>query len=178
MMHDQTHPGIHRTLSLVKDYFFWPSMKNDLKILNRSCDHCQKGKIHRHNYSAFKPFPKPHARFENLNVDIIGPMTSSGGFKYILSIIDRFTRFYQAIPLPNMQTNTVIAAFISGWVSLFGCPKYVQTDRGTQFTSKQWNSCMEYLGIDHRTTHAYSPFQNGMVERACNEFITSSNLVN
>ena len=140
-------------------------MKKDLKRLNASCDHCQRGKIHKHDFSAFKPFPKPHARFENLNVDILGPLTPSGGFHYILSIVDRFTCLCKAVPMRNMEAGTVVATFISRWISIFGCPKYVQTDRGSQFTSNQWKKCMEYLGIQHRTTHSYSSFQNGAVER-------------
>ena len=68
--------------------------------------------------------------------------------------------------MPNIEAGTVVATFISGWISIFGCPKYVQTDRGSQFTSNQRQKCMEYWEIQNRTTHAYSPFQNDAAERA------------
>ena len=56
-------------------------------------------------------------------------------------------------------------AFIAGWVTRFGVPAMVTTDRGTQFTSALWMAACHRLGIKHVITTAYHPQSNGMVKR-------------
>jgi len=48
-------------------------------------------------------------------------------------MIDRFSRWPEAIPLPNMAAQTIAAAFIDGWVVRFGTPAVITTDQGKQF---------------------------------------------
>jgi len=54
-------------------------------------------------------------------------------FRYCLTIIDRFTRWFEAIPLTNVIAETVANAFWSQWVDHFGTPKTISTDQGAQF---------------------------------------------
>ncbi len=84
---------------------------------------------------------------------------------YLLTIIDRSTRWFEAVPLKNMEASTCVDAFISSWVARFGVPGTFTTDRGTQFTSALWSSTCTSLGIKHVLTTAYHPQSNGMVER-------------
>jgi hypothetical protein len=81
-------------------------------------------------------------------------------------MIDRHTRWIEAIPIPNMEASTCADAFIAGWVSRFGVPATVTSDRGRQFTSAIWEVLCRRLGIHHVTTTAYHPQSNGMIERA------------
>ena len=113
--------------------------------------------------STLKPFPLPLACFENLNIDICGLFPVSVVHFYILSVICGFPRWYDAIPLVDTQAETVIHGFLSGWVSWFGAPHNVTTDRGTQFTSAKRKECMEYLGTAHRLAHACTASKNGLV---------------
>jgi len=61
-------------------------------------------------------------------MDLIGPLPEVRGYKYCLTIIDRFSRWPEAIPLPNMNAQTVAAAFIDNWVARFGTPALITTD--------------------------------------------------
>jgi hypothetical protein len=81
-------------------------------------------------------------------------------------MIDRHTRWIEAVPVPNMEASTCADAFIAGWVSRFGVPATVTSDRGRQFTSAIWEVLCRRLGIHHVTTTAYHPQSNGMIERA------------
>ncbi|XP_045498514.1 uncharacterized protein LOC123696400 isoform X2 [Colias croceus] len=85
--------------------------------------------------------------------------------RYCLTIIDRFTRWPEAIPLPDIQAETCARAFLSGWVARYGCPEKITTDRGRQFESDLFRSLSSLLGAVHRPTTAYHPACNGMVER-------------
>ena len=90
---------------------------------------------------------------------------SAEGFTHILTIIDRSLRWAEAVPMRSTTAvdcaNTVIAA----WVSRFGVPDVVTSDRGPQFTSAVWAVLCVKLNILHNQTTAYQPQSNGMVER-------------
>jgi transposase InsO family protein len=72
----------------------------------------------------------------------------------------------EAIPLKDMSAASCADALISGWVSRFGVPSLITSDRGTQFTSAVWEALCNKLGVAHTTTTAYHPQANGLVERA------------
>ena len=94
-----------------------------------------------------------------------GAFAISQGNQYVLTMIDRTTRWAEAVPLPDCKADTVTAAFTSHWVARFGIPNVVTTDRGVQFTSTVWSDTLKRMGISATTTTAYYPPSNGMVER-------------
>ena len=49
----------------------------------------------------------PNRRFGSIHVDIVGPLPESEGMKYLFTIVDRFTRWPEAVPIPNMDLYTV-----------------------------------------------------------------------
>jgi transposase InsO family protein len=71
----------------------------------------------------------------------------------------------EAIPLTNTAATDVAVALFSGWMSRFGVPDTITSDRGPQFTSNIWNSLCLLLKIKHRPTIAYHPQADGMVEQ-------------
>ena len=80
-------------------------------------------------------------------------------------MVDRFTRWPEAFPLSTTDTDACARAFILGWVSRFGLPSHITSDRGPQFVSALWTAIAQRLGTKlHRTT-AYHPQANGLVER-------------
>ena len=92
-------------------------------------------KIQRHNKA---PYLKTQLSMLVLNIsvcDITGQLTLSKGNCYALTIIDRFTRWNETIPLPSITTNNLISGFLLHWVANFGCPTVKTCDRGLQFTS-------------------------------------------
>ena len=126
---------------------------------------CQHAKIQHHIQSPLSSFLAPKARFQIVHVDLVGLLPSSRGFSYLLTCIDCFTKWPKAIPITNTPAETVVQAFIKGWVSQFGVPSIIITDCASQFESHLWKNLMSFLGCKQARTTAYHPQTNGMVER-------------
>lgn len=107
----------------------------------------------------------PEARFRHIHLDIVGPLPPSNTFTHILTCIDRFTRWPTAIPLRGTSSESVAKALVESWISIFGVPSTITTDRGSQFTSALFRELSQLLGSTHIRTTAYHPAANGMVER-------------
>jgi transposase InsO family protein len=105
----------------------------------------------------------PPKKFTHIHVDLVGPCN---GFSYLLTVVDRTSRWLEAIPLTSTTATAVADALVAGWVARFGTPADLTSDRGVQFCSEVWGQLMAKLGINHHLTTAYHPQANGMVERA------------
>jgi hypothetical protein len=164
-LHEIHHPGVRATTKLVKATFCWPKMGKDISIVAKSCLGCQLGKIHRHVTLQPEAIAVPHRRFSHLHVDLVGPLPKSGGFSYLFTIIDRTTRWPEAVPLTSTTPADCAAALLSGWIQRFGVPSTITSDHGPQFTLAIWASLCKLLDNKHTPTTAYHPQSNGIVER-------------
>ncbi|GFY15154.1 hypothetical protein TNCV_1569681 [Trichonephila clavipes] len=161
-MHNLSHPGIRRSVHLMKQRFVWPSISSDVAKWARHCLACQKSKIHRHTRSPLSSFQEPSQRFDHVHLDLIGPLPPSNGYTYCLTMIDRFSKWPEAQPLKDITAETV--AFFSSWVSRFGTPAILTTDRGRQFESSLFKALSKLLGVQKCRTTGYHPQVNGMIE--------------
>jgi hypothetical protein len=83
-----------------------------------------------------QPIPVPHRRFSHLHVDLVVPLpTSPDGFKYIFTVTDRSTRWLEAIPVKNLEATMAADALVEGWISRFGVPADITTDKDTIYLS-------------------------------------------
>lgn len=164
-VHSLSHPGVRASVKLVGAKFVWPGLRKDVRQWAASCVACQRAKVQRHTKAPLDPFPIPLRRFEHVHVDLVGPFPPSRGFTHLLTMVDRTTRWPEAVPLSSTTSAEVARAFVFSWVSRFGVPLDLTSDRGPQFTSELWTTVAENLGVKlHRTT-AYHPQANGLCER-------------
>ena len=70
--------------------------------------------VHTHIVSPVGTFPSSTMRFDNINIDTVEPLPLSHGFTYLLTCIDRFTRWPEAFPLPDISALTIARAFVAG----------------------------------------------------------------
>ena len=164
-IHELSHPGISATVRLAAQKFVWHGLKKDIRKWTRECIPCQAAKIRTHTKTAPDHIAIPSRRFDHIHLDIVGPLPPSQGHTHLLTIVDRFTRWPTAIPLRSTDTRSCVRALLMHWVSTFGVPANITSDRGAQFTSQIWKSLAELLGTNLHTTTAYHPQSNGLVER-------------
>ena len=164
-IHDLSHPGIETTKKLVSTKFVWHGLKKDIGQRAKQCLECQRSKVQRHTKAPLQKLPTPKSRFGHVQIDLVGPLPECQGFKYLMTVVDRFTRWPEAVPIKEMDTDTVAKAYIANWVSRMGVPADMTSDRGPQFVSRLWQAMSEYLGTQLHPTTAYHPQANGLVER-------------
>ena len=164
-LHDISHSGPRPTTRAIADRYVWKGMKRDIREWCRRCHPCQSSKVARHTKAPLEHFPAPDRRFGSIHVDLVGPLPPSEGMTYIFTIIDRYSRWPEAIPISDCSASTCSKALVRHWISRFGVPDHVISDRGAQFTSALWKELATAFGIHHHTTTAYHPQANGIVER-------------
>ena len=162
--HGLGHPGVERTRQMISEKVVWPSMRTDVTKWARECLSCQQAKVTRHTISPISEFTVPNKRFSHIHMDLVS-MPPSNGFRYLLTIVDRFTRWPVAIPLADITTQSVLDGFAFGWLQSYGVPATVTTDRGTQFTSALFQQMTATWGIKTIHTTAFHPEANRLVER-------------
>lgn len=160
------HLGIRRTLAQLQLRAYWPGWKEDVELQLKRCVECAQ-------YMRSKP---PHQGplqtflvgepMECLGIDVTGPHpTSTKGHKYILTVIDHFSRWAEAYPIRNQESLTVASTLLDQWISRYGCPKQILTDQGPCFEAALFRDLCRLLQIDKVRTSPYKPSTNGAIER-------------
>ena len=108
----------------------------------------------------------PLRRFAQVAVDVqtITPRTTAGNVK-VLVIVDTFTRFAQAVAIPDERADTVSKVILDRWISIFGPMECLLSDRGPNFIGKVVERMADQLGVKRVVTSAFNPQANGCVER-------------
>lgn len=98
-------------------------------------------------------------------MDIVGPLPGVDGFKYLLTIVDRFTRWMEAVPLKDITAETTAKALFTSWIARFCTPSRITTDQSRQFESTLFNELVNLVGAKRIHTTQYHPCANGLIKR-------------
>nr|GEV48340.1 hypothetical protein [Tanacetum cinerariifolium] len=137
-------------------------------VKDQLCSSCELSKAKRSSFK-LKAVPSLKGRLNLLHMDLCGPMriASINGKKYILVIVDDYSRYTWTLFLRSKdETPEVLKDFLMMIQrNLQALVITVRTDRGTEFLNKTLNAFFKEEGIEHQTSTARTPEQNGVVER-------------
>lgn len=159
------HLGVKKTKSRLQAYY-WPKMTKEIERYIETCEVCQKHKTpKRPRYGLMQPI-KVSEIFERIHVDIVGPMRQTNqASRYIITAIDAFSRYAYARATVEARTRDVINFLKEEIFVKHGPPNKLVSDNGVQFTSNDFQSFINSLGIRHSKTCEYHPQSNGLDER-------------
>ena len=161
------HGGRDATIARLKTTVYWPDMKNDVTRFIRKCPTCLRFKPARDAHAPLQKYPDVSRPFQRIHLDLIGPIqpTTENGNKYILSIIDVFTRYGFAVPLKTKTAAEVTDAYVKEIIKHHGAPEQVISDCGKEFLNQVFQGVQKLFGTSHKHTSPYHPSCNGMAER-------------
>ena len=151
------HMGIKKTLDRVLRHFFWHGVKSDVSEHCRTCHVCQTiGKPNQKIPPApLHPIPAIGEPFERILIDCVGPLPrTKSGNQYLLTIMCTATWFPEGIPLCRITASAISKALIK-FFTVFGLPRVIQTDQGSNFMSRVFSQVLQQLAIEHQTSSAY-----------------------
>lgn len=164
--HNNGHFAVKRTEDHIKQKYFIPNLKVKIEKYIDTCVPCLLANRKRGKGEGFlHPLEKDDTPFHTYHIDHLGPLASSNkNYKYILAVIDSFTKFCWLYPCKSTSSREVISK-LEIQKSVFGNPIRIITDRGTSFTSDEFKQYCEGEGVllHHVTTGL--PRANGQVER-------------
>ena len=161
------HLGRKKTYEKLKQRFYWCNMHRDVSYWCRICPTCGSRKLPPRRAKA--PMRQYNVGYpmERIAIDISGPYhVTKKGNKYILVVSDYFTRWVDAFALKSTEATHVAEVLVNRFISIFGVPLQLHSDRGSNFQSKVFQEVCNLLGIQKTRTTARRPQSDGMVERA------------
>ena len=165
---DAGHQGHNHTLSLLQECFWWPGMANQMRQSIRACTHCLQyeggfPKAPLHPIVATAPLDLLHVDFTSIET-MLEP-NQSPRVANVLVFQDHFTKHVLAYVTPNEMAKTIAKFLYWGYISIFGSPARLLSDRGASFISSVIEKMCKILGIKWLWTMPYHPQTNGLVER-------------
>lgn len=166
VFHDEhEHIGIEKTLDLILKHFWFPGLRQFVRKYVSHCLVCVSHKrVPRAPLQNIISWEKPDTPFHTVHVDALGPLPASNDYKFVLVVVDAFTKFTLLYPLQRQDT-TELKGVITQAISLFGVPKLMIVDKGRMFESREFISWTNQLGCDLHFITPEMHQANGQAER-------------
>lgn len=162
---EMEHLGTERTLSLIRERFYWPHMQKETEhFVTRVCERLKRKKTHKTTKAPLVTIQTTYP-FQLVSIDFLHLEKCKNGYEYILVVMDHFTRFAQAYATRNKSAKTVVQHVFGDFALKFGFSEKIHHDMGREFENHLMDQLQEVCGVRGSHTTPYHPMGNGQVER-------------
>ena len=160
------HLGIAKTAEKVKQRFYWVGCQKSIADWIANCERCIRAKGPTRKSRGYMQQYNSGAPFERIAMDVAGPFpTSDSGNRYVLVVMDYFSKWPEVYAIPNQEARTIVDVFSKNWICRYGVPSEVHSDQGRNFESAIFKEMCDSYGIKKTRTTPLHPQSDGMVER-------------
>ena len=164
------HVGLEKTYQKIRSKYFWPNSYKDVIEYVTTCEVCQMRML-RKQQAELQENIIPTGPMDVVGIDTVGPLvTSNNGNNYIVTVVDWYSSWVEAYPVPNKEANTIAKVLLERFIPQHGCPSKIVSDRGTEYVNTAIDLLCTELHIKRSITTPYHPAANGKTER-CHRFL-------
>jgi hypothetical protein len=159
-VHNLGHLGVTATVEILQKNYCWPGLRKMVGEFIKKCHVCQLNKSSRNPDVPLKLVTDAEEPGETFYLDLTGPLVESEGKKYILVVIDSFSRFVMVTGIADKCAETVVKALMDEIFLKFGIPGYLNNDCGSEFRNALCKAFLRYSGVEQRFSSPYRPNAN------------------
>ena len=161
-------------LELIKQNYWWPEIKEDIKKYIQECFKYQQNKVqHQKKAGELYPLEIPQGPQQEISIDIIGLLSKSNRKDAIVVIMDRFTKIIRLrMTTTNISSEEIMKIYWNEIQKIHGVPRKILSDRGPQFTSRFIEKFTKALEITRQLSTVYHLQTDRQIERINQEVET------
>ena len=164
-IHDRCgHFGTYKSIGKAESLYYWRCQKSTIDYYIRRCSICNQYKVGSRYHRNVNEIPEVSNPLDRIAIDLIDLHGSTEGFRYVLTIIDHYSRFCKFYPLKNKNAEG-IEACLGRFTNDFGIPKIILLDNSLEFRSATLTNWAKQFNIKLQYTSPYNPRANGCIER-------------
>ncbi len=165
-IHDKEsgHLGQHKTILKAEEYFYWPYMKQDIRQFVRECVVCQQLKAAQGLQQPWQELPPANQPMERICIDTTDMGGGAPGRRYVLTVIDHFSRSVNFYPM-NTRTSVSVIQHLNTFIDSYGIPQTLLADNASEFCSEDFRNWCHENGIKLVHSTPYHPAGNSISER-------------
>jgi hypothetical protein len=162
-----SHPGVERTLMAMRQYFWWPDMREHIRQYIATCEACVRHKSgSRQRKGLLQSLPVPDECWQHVTMDFLTALPRSEGYDAIYVVVCRLSNRPCNIPTTkDVDAKQTARLFFDHVVRYYSLPESIVSDRDPRFTSEFWQELMRIMQVKHRMTVSRRAQADGRSER-------------
>lgn len=160
------HCGYNKLYAKLRSEFHWKNMTKDIKTYTKNCQQCILNKPRPKTRETMMITPTPTKPFNTVIIDTIGPLQKSVfGNQYAVTIMCDLTKYLVTAAISNNQANTVAQAIFESLILIYGIPKSIRTDSGTEYKNAVFKKLCDLMKIEYDFSSPHHHETVGTIER-------------